>query len=452
MSDVIAAVATPPGRSALAVVRVAGPGALAACREFLEPRFRDGFEPRRATLCGVVSRGEKLDEAVAAYFPACSSPLGEELVEISCHGSPAVVRAVLDAAAAAGARPAQPGEFTRRAYVNGRLDLAQAEAVAALIEARTDAARRAALRQLDGGLSSALAALRRPVFDLLVRVEARLDHPEEDIPALPPGQAREELSRCAQAVGRLAATAQRGRPLLEGARVCIVGRPNAGKSSLLNALLGRERAIVSPEPGTTRDTLEEHASLRGLPAVLVDTAGLREDCAGDVERSGVERARAALETSDLAVLVVDGSRAPQPEDEAVHARVLEAAARSGRPVVTVLSKADLARRCFFAADVEVSSLERRGLERLVELAAGRLSGGQEESPVLVASARHERALRAAQRELDAAARAVLEHPGRWEDRAAFHLREALARLDEITGKGADEELLDAVFSRFCVGK
>ncbi len=239
---------------------------------------------------------------------------------------------------------------------------------------------------------------------------------------------------------------------MEGARVCIVGRPNAGKSSLLNALLGRDRAIVSPEPGTTRDTIEEPAELLGAPAVLVDTAGLRDECADAVERAGVERARAALERIDLALLVVDGSRPLEAGDRAAHERVVEAAARAGRPVLTVLSKCDLERRSAFSGDVEVSAAQRRGLERLVELAARRLAGADAEAAVLVTSVRHERALHDAARELDAAGRCIRENPGRWEDRAAFHLREALARLAELVGEGAPQDVLDAVFARFCVGK
>lgn len=411
--------------------------------------------PRRATLARAYRSSELIDELVATYFPGPRSATGEDTVEFSCHGSPLILRNLVEAALQAGARLAKPGEFTLRAFLNGRLDLAQAEAVCELIRARTESSRRAALSQLQGGLSRRVRDLREPVFDLLVRVEASLDHPEEDLPSLERSEVLARLEYSRSAVSALAATFRQGRIVSEGARICIVGRPNAGKSSLLNALLGTERAIVCPEPGTTRDTLEEASDLGGIQSVLIDTAGLREECGDPAEVQGIERTRRALDSSDLALLVVDRSRPLSKEDKRVHLEILESAVRQGRPVVTVLNKSDLPPRLEDRpADAAISTLTGKGLQELITLIGSRLAqdlpGGRD--PVLVTSLRHHQALLQAAAELGEARDAVRALPGRWEDRLAFHLRRTLQGLGEIVGEGAPDEVLEAVFSRFCVGK
>ncbi|MDE2312613.1 MAG: tRNA uridine-5-carboxymethylaminomethyl(34) synthesis GTPase MnmE, partial [Elusimicrobia bacterium] len=363
-SGTIAAAAAPAG-GALSILRLSGPDALKIALGFLRPRGKAELPPRRATLCDAVEPGGRavpgaleknasapgtagpaehpIDEVVAIYYPGPNSATGEDLVEVSCHGSPYVVKRLLEAALSLGARTAEPGEFTRRAFLSGRMDLSQAEAVAQLIRAKSSGAHRAALFQLQGGLSAELARIREPILDALVRVEANLDHPEEDIPSLSAQELQAALAAPAKLIADLAATFARGRILAEGARVCLVGRPNAGKSSLLNALLGRERAIVSAAPGTTRDTLEEEVLISGAAAVLVDTAGLREEGGADeVEQAGMARTRAALSSCDLTVLVLDGGRAQTQDDERVRQEILGAAAHDGRPVVTVLNKSDLA--------------------------------------------------------------------------------------------------------------
>lgn len=448
--DTIAAIATAAGTGALGVLRVSGSAARRIASELLS---LSSLEPRRAALAEARFEGETIDQVVATFFPGPDSATGDDLLEISAHGSPYILRRLLNAALALGARAAEPGEFTQRAFLNGKLDLAQAEAVCALIGARTQRAHRIALSQLEGGLSSAVKSAKEPVLDLLVRIEASLDHPEEDLPGLSAEAAGAAVKKALSPITALAGTFTAGRLASEGARICIVGRPNAGKSSLLNALLGSDRAIVCAEPGTTRDTLEEPSSLMGLPALLIDTAGLRENVQDPAERSGIERSERALKAADLALLVMDRSRPAGEEDFRVHRRILETAARMGRPVLTVANKADLPAALAQAADVEISATERRGIGELVAIIAKTLACDQAlGEPVMVISARHERALNCAAESLREAEGALEKFPGRWEDRVASHLRQSLGHLDEILGSNAPDEVLRGIFSRFCIGK
>jgi tRNA modification GTPase len=464
-TDTIAAIATPPGSGALAIVRASGPEAAAAAAAVLGR----GLAPRQAVLAKARDAAGDIDGVVALFFPAGSSPTGEDLVELTCHGSPYIQKRLLTALLEAGARAAKPGEFTRRAFSNGRLDLAQAEAVCDLIAAGTGAAHRSALAQLEGGLSRAVEGLRAPILGLLTHLEACLDHPEEDIPPLEAEEAKSRLQALGAPVARLADSFRMGRLLREGPRVCIVGRPNAGKSSLLNALLGCDRAIVCPEPGTTRDTIEEPCDLGGLPAVLVDTAGLGHDSDSAADAESLRRTQRALRSSDIAVLVVDGSRAPDARDEAAHRALRESAAADRRPVLTVLSKADLPPAVPFGDGERLPSGDgapwraacrvsaRRGegmteLKRLLSRRLGRGEGAAAEGGAAVTCARHHDALRRCLARLGEAGSCVDSRPGCWEELAARELREALAALDEITGPAAPDEVLGSIFSRFCVGK
>ncbi|MDE2510586.1 MAG: tRNA uridine-5-carboxymethylaminomethyl(34) synthesis GTPase MnmE [Elusimicrobia bacterium] len=451
MTDTIVAPATPPGRGALGTVRISGPGARRVARDMLGDV---PMKARRAMTVTAKRNGTAIDRVVAIFWEAPNTPTGEDLLELTAHGSPEILRELVGAAMDAGARPAEAGEFTRRAFTNGRMDLAQAEAVEALISARGNRARRAALERLDGGLSRLVSAARAPIQDLLVLLEARLDHPDEDIPALSDDAVEKSLTELRVPLLRLLSAHERGRAVREGLRVCLVGRPNAGKSSLLNALLGRDRAIVAAQPGTTRDTLEEAAVLEGLPATLVDTAGLREDAADEAEREGVKRAERALSVCDVAVLVVDAAREEDAADAQARRRALELAAAQGRPVVIALNKIDLViDRHSLSGGLAVSARTGEGLDdlsRAVALAAGAASS--DEGETMLVGERDREALDSALTELEAARAAVAAHPRRWEDRAASHLREAHARLGLILGEGAPDEVLRAVFARFCVGK
>ena len=447
--ETIVALATPPGRSALGIVRISGP----RCRELARRLLDTELEPRRATARALRRDGAVVDRVVATYWSGPSTPTGEDLLELVAHGSPEILREIVEAALEAGARAAAPGEFTRRAYSNGRLDLAQACAVGDLIAARGAAARSAALKRLEGGLSQALDAVRAPILELLAALEVRLDHPEEDLAPLESVDADASLADAAARLERLIGGCARGRARREGARVGLFGSPNAGKSSLLNALLGRERAIVSAAPGTTRDVLEEQAELGGAVVTLVDTAGLRLNAADGAEREGVARAKSALESCEVAVLVVDAAKAPDENDARTRAAVAAAARRRGARLIVALNKMDLCAGSTDAEGLRCSALTGQGLNELeAAIAAAAGASPADEGEYLLDDARRMNALTAALAEIGAARAEVAARPGAWEDRAADRLRRALELVGDTRGDGAPEAVLDEIFSKFCIGK
>lgn len=450
LSDTIAAVATAPGEAAVAIVRVSGPRARQVLRAVFQPTRGREPSPWRLTHGWVRDPVEltTVDEALAVFMPGPRSFTAEDLVELHCHGGRQAPRAVLEAVLKAGSRAAEPGEFTLRAFLNGRLDLAQAEAVLEVIQARTAQARRLALAGLAGRLSSRIGTLREELLEMRAHLEASLDFSEED---LTPRDVGLDLERALEAVRGLLAGADRGIVVRRGVRVAIVGRPNVGKSSLLNALLRADRAIVTEVPGTTRDTVEETADLGGVPFWLIDTAGLREP-ADPVERIGVERSRAALESAALALLVLDRSAPLGLDDRAL------AEAVGDRPTVVALNKADLpavlepgqvAELLPGAPAVPVSALRGEGLDDL-ERALLRLGVGEGEHDLAVATPRQKEALLRAERALATAVAARAE--GAPPDILAGEVAAAVRALGEITGQDATEDLLDAIFSRFCIGK
>ncbi len=446
----IAALASAPGAAGVAVVRVSGPQALPVLRRCFS---RQEFAPRHLYYGTVKNGSHVADHGLAVYFPAPHSYTGEDCAEVHCHGGAQPVRAVLEALFAAGAVPAQPGEFTKRAFLNGRLDLSQAEAVMDVIGAQAEGARRLALHQLEGRLGRRVTALQDELLALLAEIEVTVDYPEEDLEVPTATAALRKLEGIAGSLGELLATAHTGQTLREGVRCAIVGRPNAGKSSLLNALLGAERAIVTAQPGTTRDTLDASASIGGLAVTFVDTAGIRE--AGDeVERLGVERARSAMASAALCLLVVDGSAGVTGEDRDIRAALGEV------PAILVWNKADLpaamaleqaqAELCCTDA-VAVSARTGEGIAAL-EAAILRLCGADQaaaESAVL-SNQRHihsaHQALTALQ---DAIAALRMGFPP---DTAAVDIRAGWHALGQITGRTADEDVIVLIFSRFCLGK
>lgn len=448
LSDPIVALATPPGRSALALIRLSGRGAFDVAARALRP-FRPE-PPRTVHRVQVVhpATGEVGDDALAACFPGPRSYTGEDLVEISTHGGLLVPAAVVATLAAAGARPAAPGEFTRRAVLNGKLDLLQAEATGDLIDAGSPAQARRALQQLDRGLSTRLERLRADLLELEALIAYDIDFPEEDEGPVAPERVEHAWRAARDRLAQLLATAPEGERLREGALLVIAGRPNAGKSSLFNALLGTERAIVTDVPGTTRDAIEAHAVLDGFPFRLVDTAGLRasED---QVERIGIEVSRKYLAAADL-VLFCEEQGAESGERE--RDRFLK---EVNAAVVFAATKIDLtAPRTPLPPDrLGVSVVSGEGLaelrRRLAETAFGRLLALGDVEPV-VTRARHRVALERALAEVQAFRQARAE--GVEAAATATHLRAAMGALDDLIGVVTPDDVLDRVFASFCIGK
>lgn len=453
--DTIAAIATPLGEGGLAVIRISGPEALAVADRCFVPTGSKPVPPSAApthtlTLGHVVSEGRTIDEVLLAVMRAPRTFTREDVVELTCHGGLLPAKLVLDAVLASGARLAGPGEFTRRAFLNGRIDLAQAEAVADLIHSRTELALRAANEQLAGKLSHRVNALREQLLQVLAHVEAHLDFPEEDIAPDTQEQLLLRLADGMEAMDQLLRTADEGQILRRGIRAAIVGRPNAGKSSLLNQLLGRDRAIVSAIPGTTRDTIEETANIRGLPIVFIDTAGLRQ-ARDEIEVEGIRRSRRSLETAELILQVVDASEPWTSEDD------LFLAEFSGKKRILVLNKADLPARLVVpqgntAPTVGLSCLTGQGIETLKDLIKGLVWAGEINAEMLevMINSRHKEALNRSR----TAARRSLEalQSGQTLELVAMDLRIAVDAAGEIVGKTASEDLLDMIFSQFCIGK
>ena len=466
--DTIAAIAAGGGApSAIGVVRISGPDCFAACgRVFRSARPFEELEARRMVLGEFLDReGRVLDRGLAVRFPGPRSYTGEDSAEFHCHGSPVVLREVLAALFAAGARQAGPGEFTKRAFLNGRLDLTQAEAVIDLIDAETAAAARNAAAQLDGGLRRALEPIQEALLDITSRFYAVVDYPDEDIQDAGPEEIAAALRQAEGALTALLATCKRGKVLKRGVRTAIVGLPNAGKSSLLNALAGYERAIVTDIPGTTRDTVEESVLCGGVLLRLIDTAGLRET-EDAVEKLGVERSRRAMEEAELILLVRDGAVEVCPENRAhweAEALLLNQVARTGKPWLCVESKCDLTGPHAFsvgliqkdannpAACLCVSSVTGYGLDKLENAVAALFPAGDPgEAGSLLTDQRQEEAADRAR----AAVRRALEalENGLTPDAVLTDAEEALDAIGELTGRTAKEEIVERIFSRFCVGK
>ena len=446
--DVIAAIATGSAAAAIGIVRVSGDGCHALCGRVFRAGNGESFAgqtPRKLVLGEMLDRsGRVIDQGLAAAFPAGGSYTGEESAEFYCHGSPVVLQELLQALFTAGARQAKPGEFTKRAFLNGRMDLTAAEAVADLIDAETAEAARNAAAQVGGAL-----------MDIASRFYAVVDYPDEDIEPLQHAQIARTLAESAARLRAILATAERGRVLKRGVAAAIVGRPNVGKSSLLNALAGYDRAIVTDVAGTTRDTVEEKVLCGGVLLRLIDTAGIRET-ADAVEKIGVERSRAALAGAELVLAVLDSSAPLTAEDE----EILLAAARHEKWIL-VWSKCDLptapapvlsfdAPHHAPAAIVEVSAHSGAGLDDLERAVAALYPAGTVPAGVILTNSRQSGAVA---RALDAvtAARQALES-GMTPDVVLTDAEEAMEALGELTGRTVREDLVETIFSRFCVGK
>lgn len=455
-TDTIAAPATAEGEGAISVVRVSGPRALDILSALFHPSSPPPgpLEPYRLYPGWIEDGGKKIDQVMAAVMRGPRSYTGEDMAEIHCHGGRAVTAAVLDALLRRGARPAGPGEFTRRAFLNGKMDLTRAESVAWLISARSEREMKSALEQIGGGLRERLRALEKKLVGALAAVEVTLDFEEYEAADVPYPEVEEVVREVAGELARLDREARAGEYLREGLKVVIVGKPNVGKSSLLNTFLSRKRAIVSRRPGTTRDTIEEAIVVDGIPLRLIDTAGLRRP-RGEIEEEGVARARENLAGADLVLLVLDGGTRITDND-----REILRLAREKRALI-VVNKTDLPPRAdleLLSGELEkrkvvaISATEGKGIDRLREEIAALLreeflAGG--EAGVMI-SRRRRKALEEA---AGALARVISGCEERWPgELVAAELKLARSRLRLILGEEFDDAVLDEIFSRFCVGK
>ncbi len=446
--DTIAAIATPPGAGGVGIVRLSGPLAPRLLSALFRPeRAPEEFESHRLYPGRVAdpATGEVVDQVLAVRMRAPRSYTGEEAAEIQAHGSDLALRRILALCISRGAREARPGEFTERAFLNGKMDLSQAEAVADLIHARTEDARRSALEMLGGALSEKAREAARQLRRVLAHVELDVDFSETEEAEAPPGEVLRDLESARAGLENLLAGYRRGKLLREGARVTLLGAPNAGKSSLFNALLEEERALVHPEPGTTRDRIEEWLDVGGIPARLSDTAGLR--AAGGVEAQGVELARRAAAEADLLLLVSDAS-GPLPEEGQ---NLLDL---HGERVLWIASKMDLPGARAAPEALPVSAKTGQGLLELRRQMAARLGGTDAGGGVALSRERHRRAVAGALAHLENAAGLLESEKGAGgrPELAASALRQALAELSEIAGETTSEDVLALIFSEFCIGK
>jgi tRNA modification GTPase len=459
MNDTIVALATPTGRSGIGVIRLSGPGSITITQRLTGDRCVD-LKPRVASLRRLFepSTGETIDEVIVTFFQAPHSFTGEDVIEISCHGSPVVLRQIIDICLESGSRAAEAGEFSLRALANGRMDLTEVEAIRDLIDARSTGAAHQAIRQLRGEFSHELQPLKDELLDVIVVLESAVEFVEDDLPDLQRDDISERLVRIGEKVQDLASTYKAGHLIREGLRVAIVGRPNVGKSSLFNALLGTERAIVTDIAGTTRDQIHERLSLGQIPISLIDTAGLR-DTTDTVESIGVERSRRTMADADIVIAMLDASNKLNHEDEDVLESVKDL------PHIIVFNKTDLLSdqslmaavsefRSKHPAEVRVVAISAKTGNGLQELRDAILEpfqvGDDQIAGFLVSDARHHDLLNRASAEIDESLASMKS--GVSEEITLIGLHNALRYLGEITGETTTEDMLTRIFSTFCIGK
>lgn len=450
MEDTIAAIATAYGEGGIGIIRISGEDS----RDILRKIFTGKIESRRLSYGKIMDENEHIDEVLAVYMKGPKTYTGEDVVEINCHGSMVALRKTLALVLSKGARMAEPGEFTKRAFLNGRLDLSQAEAVIDVIKAKSDRSFDVAMSQLEGSLSKRIEKIRQALLDLLVEVTVNIDYPDEDIEIMTYDKARDCLCNIRNMIGELLATSGSGRMIREGIRIAIVGKPNVGKSSLMNCLLRESRAIVTEIPGTTRDTIEEAVSIRNLPVYLIDTAGIR-DTDDTVEKIGIEKTKEAFNNADYIILVVDGSRPLTSEDEEIISYV------RGRRALVLLNKRDL------GAEVTVDVISEKlpdcdiietalskgeGLKEIEDNIESLVYGGQisQGESLMVNNVRHIDLLKHADSAVgDALSLLEIMEPL---DIVEIDIRNAYDFLGEIVGDTVSDEIINEVFARFCLGK
>ncbi len=462
-AETIAAIATPPGKGALGIIRVSGPKTL----EFLTPHIQlkklkglKDLEAQKIAMAHFNKNGEVIDQITLCLFFSPHSYTGEDLAEIYCHGSSAVLKEILDSLLSSGIRLANPGEFTQRAFLNGKLDLTQAEAVADLIHSKTKLSRKIALSQLEGNLSNKLTEARSQLIEILAHIEVGIDHSDDPTSgmAMQKEILEEKLKHLVEELRLLIESYQLGRLIQEGVRIAIIGKPNVGKSSLLNRLLNSNRAIVTEIPGTTRDTLEEGFDLFGLNAVLVDTAGIRENAPDLVERLGQERSLNSLENADIVLLLLDQSQNLSKEDTR-----LATVTQHKEKVILILNKNDLPHKLSLKEvrqefpqrpSHSISTLENKGIKELLKMlyhaAVGNEKEGELAPEILITSLRHKNCLVSSKKNLEEAIKISSNNIG--EEVLAMEIRAALDALGEMMGAVATEDILSSIFSKFCIGK
>jgi tRNA modification GTPase len=451
-TDTIAAISTPPGRGGIGIVRLSGPEAASISVQLV--RLRQPLEHGRARLADVLDEDSgidagRIDEAMVTLFAAPHSYTAEDLVEIAAHGSPVVLELLLGRALRLGARLAEPGEFTQRAFLASKLDLTQAEAVRDLIDAQTLTQARQAASQMGGALSRRVGPVKQALVELIALLEAGIDFAEDDVDVTPQAEIARRISGLTPPLTALEASFDRGRIVHDGLTLAIVGRPNAGKSSLFNCLVERDRAIVTATPGTTRDTVTERISLDGIPLELVDTAGLRE-AAEEVEQLGIARSREALADAALVVVVLDATEPLNDEERRLLAAVAD------RPAVVAVNKSDLIEdgqplpECAGLPALATSALTGEGIPALRERILALATGGAAAEPGMLTSLRHQQAIAAALAALADAAQAnasAIPH-----EMILLDLYRALSALDSLTGQTTPDDVLNLIFSTFCIGK
>lgn len=457
MEDTIAAVATAYGEGGIGIIRISGEKSLDILRDIFEfgGETRE-IQSRRMTYGRIIDKENNsiIDEVLAVYMKGPKTYTAEDVVEINCHGSVVSLRKTLELVLRKGARMAEPGEFTKRAFLNGRLDLSQAEAVIDVVKAKTDRSFDVAISQLEGGLSLKISEIRQKLLDLLVDITVNIDYPDEDIEEITYENIEQNILLIANMIEKLLSTASTGRMIREGIRIAIVGKPNVGKSSLMNGLLKESRAIVTEVPGTTRDTIEEALSIRNIPVYLVDTAGIR-DTSDKVEKIGIEKSKEAFNNADFVIFIIDGSRALSIEDEQI-ADHLE-----GKKSLVLINKCDLSRAVDIkdvrklvpdADIIETSLADGSGIDEIEEFIENMVYGGEisQSHSTMVNNVRHIDLLARSRDSLNDAR--SMTAAGQALEFIEVDVRSAYESLGEITGETVSDDIINEVFARFCLGK
>lgn len=459
MEETIAAIATPPGEGGIGIIRISGEESLDILKKIFVPvnkNYLENPESRKMVYGNIVdpSSGKIVDEVLCVYMKGPKTYTVEDVVEINCHGGMVPLRKTLELVLANGARTAEPGEFTKRAFLNGRLDLSQAEAVIDLIKARTDKTFDVAMNQLEGRFSKGIKEIRKKLVDVLVNITVNIDYPDEDIEELTYDNLEKSLVDIKESISKLIASSQTGRIIQEGLKVAIIGKPNVGKSSLMNSLLNEARAIVTEIPGTTRDTIEEHLSIKGIPVILTDTAGIRET-SDVIEKIGIEKSKQSFNEADLVIFILDGSRELSDEDTEIIDYIDEKktiVVLNKMDLDSVITRNDIEKMLPEVKIIETSMQSQQGIDLVEDEIESMVYGGQvsQSDSIMVTNARHKNILLQSEKSLsDAINMTQLKEALEFIE---IDVNSAYESLGEIIGETVQEDIINEVFARFCLGK